>query len=139
MERSGALGLERVTAVVVDFHSGDDLAGCCSSLLDEHCGVVVVDNADIGTAALALGDLCREVTLIETGVNLGFGGGVNRGAAAVATEFLAVCNPDLVVHQGAIAALVGALDHNPHWAIVGPKILDSSGVVYPSVRRFPWM
>ncbi len=137
MQSSKAYGLGAVTAVVVDFHSGDDVRACCASLLSEGCDVVVVDNAPVGTSAAILGDLVASVTLIETGVNLGFGGGVNRGVAAASTPYVLVCNPDLVVHDGAVAALVDALEQERDWALVGPKILDMSGETYPSVRRFP--
>jgi len=137
MPSSEAIGQGAVTAVVVDFHSGDDLRACCQSLLAEQCTVVVVDNGATGTSAAMLGAVKDLVTLLETGVNLGFGGGVNRGVAVAATPLVLVCNPDLVVHDGAVAAMVAALDAEPDWALVGPKILDSAGETYPSVRRFP--
>ncbi len=137
MRSPEASGPGAVTAVVVDFHSGDDLLACCGSLLSQPCAVVVVDNGASGTSAAVLGDLEGDVTLIETGCNLGFGGGVNRGVAATTTPLVLVCNPDLVVHDGAIAELVRALGEQPDWAMIGPKILDRSGETYPSVRRFP--
>jgi N-acetylglucosaminyl-diphospho-decaprenol L-rhamnosyltransferase len=48
-----------------------------------------------------------------------------------------VCNPDLRIHRGAVAALVDALDQHPDWGIVGPRILTAEGERYPSVRPFP--
>jgi N-acetylglucosaminyl-diphospho-decaprenol L-rhamnosyltransferase len=50
-----------------------------------------------------------------------------------------VCNPDLHVHVGAVGALQAALDAQPAWALVGPRILTPTGEVYPSVREFPSM
>ena len=126
-----------VTAVVVDFHSGHDLRSCCTSLLEQGVEVVVVDNGETGTSAAMLGELASSVTLIETGVNLGFGSGVNRGVAVATSPYVLVCNPDLLVHDGAIETLVHALVAEPNWAIVGPRILDIQGENYPSVRSFP--
>jgi len=137
MSSSTASGRGVVTAVVVDFHSGDDLRSCCASLLEQGVDVVVVDNGATGTSAAMLGELRSSVALIETGVNLGFGSGVNRGVAAATSPYVLVCNPDLVVHDGAIRTLVEALDAEPDWAVVGPRILDMRGETYPSVRRFP--
>jgi len=80
------------------------------------------------------------VPVLEPGRNLGYGAGANRGVASlVGPEYVLVCNPDLVVHPGAVAALAGALDEEPAWALVGPAIVDPGGRPYPSARCFPSM
>jgi len=129
----------KVSAVVVDYHADDVLGGCIDSLrrngIDD---VVVVENGAVGSTPPALGD--RSVTLVTPGLNLGYGRGVNRGAAATTrTEFLLVSNPDVVVHDGSIAELLAALEEHPNYAIAGPRILRPDGSVYPSHRVFPNM
>jgi N-acetylglucosaminyl-diphospho-decaprenol L-rhamnosyltransferase len=129
----------KVSAVVVDYHADDVLGGCIDSLrrngIDD---VVVVENGAVGSTPPALGD--RSVTLVTPGLNLGYGRGVNRGAAATTrTEFLLVSNPDVVVHDGAVAELLAALEEHPNYAIAGPRILRPDGSVYPSHRVFPNM
>jgi N-acetylglucosaminyl-diphospho-decaprenol L-rhamnosyltransferase len=52
-------------------------------------------------------------------------------------EWVLVSNPDVVVHSGALHALRMALENHPAWAIVGPRVLEDTGAVYPSVRTFP--
>lgn len=98
---------------------------------------MVVNNGEVGSSLDVLGD--RSVTMVEPLVNLGYGRGVNRGAAAseLETDYLLVTNPDVVVHDGAVAALVGLLDSSPDVGIVGPTIVTPTGDVYPSVRVFP--
>jgi N-acetylglucosaminyl-diphospho-decaprenol L-rhamnosyltransferase len=137
-----------IGAVVVDHEAGAVLDGCVRSLLaDGASPLVVVENGATGSAGSALTELLAEkvgapVRLVQPGRNLGFGAGVNRGLAALAgeaepPEWVLVSNPDLVVHAGALPALQDALTTHPAWAIVGPRIFDESGEVYPSVRRFP--
>jgi N-acetylglucosaminyl-diphospho-decaprenol L-rhamnosyltransferase len=140
-----------ISAVVVDHDAGALLEGCVRSLLaDGASPVVVVENGAPGSAAAALEGLLGEtkaraaapVHLVRPGRNLGFGAGVNRGLAALAgkeeaPEWVLVSNPDLVVHRGALSALQETLAAHPAWAIVGPRIYDETGEVYPSVRRFP--
>ena len=48
-----------------------------------------------------------------------------------------VSNSDLVVHHGALAVLQEVLAERPSWAMVGPRIFNDDGTVYPSVRQFP--
>ena len=75
----------RVAAVVVDFHAGSALAGCVDSLRDEGLDdIVVVENGEPGSAAEALAG--RGVTLVEPGVNLGYGRTEAYSAAMKATQ-----------------------------------------------------
>lgn len=137
-----------IGAVVVDHDAGPLLDGCVRSLLADGAGtVVVVENGGPGSASAALAALVADdpsapVRVVRPGRNLGFGAGVNRGLAALAgddapPEWVLVSNPDLVVHQGALAALREALESRPTWAMVGPRIFTEEGDVYPSVRSFP--
>jgi N-acetylglucosaminyl-diphospho-decaprenol L-rhamnosyltransferase len=127
----------RVVAVIVDFHAGDSLVRCISSLRENDVAdIVVVENGSEGSADEVLAGL--DVTLVQPGVNLGYGRGVNRGVAFTPTsEYLLVSNPDVVVHEGAVISLVAFLDKHPDVGLVGPKIVSSDGSTYPSVRRFP--
>lgn len=127
----------RVSAVVVDYHADEVLGGCIDSLRRNDVEeIVVVENGEPGSTPPSLGG--RSVTLVEPGLNLGYGRGVNRGAAAAAhLEYLLVSNPDVVVHDGAVAALVSALDNAPTCGVAGPRILRPDGSVYPSHRVFP--
>lgn len=133
-----------IGVVVVDFDNGPLLEGCVRSLLDDGAStVVVVENGTAGSAQRALAALTdHSVSIVTTGRNIGFGAGVNRGLAVLAgqddaPELVLVCNPDLVVHPGALAALGEAMEAYPAWALVGPRIFTEEGTVYPSVRRFP--
>jgi N-acetylglucosaminyl-diphospho-decaprenol L-rhamnosyltransferase len=130
-----------VAAVVVDYDAGELLSGCVTSLLSEGVGrVVVVENGAPGGARAALGPAGDAVEMVVPGRNVGYGAGANRGIAATADcEYVLVCNPDLRVHAGAVAELAAVLDAEPAWAVVGPRIVDPGGEVYPSVRRFPSM
>jgi N-acetylglucosaminyl-diphospho-decaprenol L-rhamnosyltransferase len=135
---TAATAARRVAAVVVNFESGSALTECLRTLVSESPGeVVVVDN---GSADGSTAEVSRDfptVELVVTGQNLGYGAAANRGAAATTAELILVCNPDLSVHPGALAALVAILDEQPEVAVTGPLIRTPAGDRYPSARRFP--
>ncbi len=142
MGGSGVMG-----AVVVDHDAGGQLEACVRSVLENGAErVVVVENGAAGSVDGALAELrtggsTLPIRIVRPGRNLGYGAGVNRGLAALADdpvpEWVLVTNPDLVVHPGALGSLRAALESNPAWAIVGPRIYTDTGSVYPSVRTFP--
>ena len=126
-----------VAAVIVDFHAGAALDNCVSSLhANGVTDIVVVENGEEGSTLPSLSG--QHVVLVVPRLNLGYGRGVNRGAAAAPRRpYLLVSNPDVVVHENAVAALVKFLDENPTIAIVGPEIVRVDGSIYPSQRVFP--
>ena len=56
--------------------------------------LIVVDNASSDGAAAAVARLAPNATLLETGANLGFAAGANRGADAATGDLLLILNPD---------------------------------------------
>ena len=137
-----------IAAVVVDHDAGPLLEGAVRAILaDGAAPVVVVENGAPGSTDAALSGVIAAsppfpVRIVRPGRNVGYGGGVNRGLAALAAEpsppeWVLVSNADLEVHPGALPALRAALEGHPAWAIAGPRIFDDTGEVYPSVRAFP--
>ena len=130
----------RVAAVVVNYNAGDYLLDCVRSL--RGAGVVhlvVADNASTDASVAALRTADPAATVVETGGNFGYGGGVNRGAAAAPrdADVLLVCNADVVVESAAVKTMVDALDAEPQVGIVGPRIDNTDGTLYPSARTIP--
>ena len=126
-----------VVAVIVDFHAGQALSDCVDSLHANGVNdIIVVENGEAGSSMPALSG--QRIVLVEPNMNLGYGRGVNRGVAvAPRRTYLLVSNPDVIVHESAVAELVKYLDTHPMIAIVGPQILRPDGSVYPSQRIFP--
>jgi N-acetylglucosaminyl-diphospho-decaprenol L-rhamnosyltransferase len=131
--------VNRPGAVVVNYNAGPHLTACVRSL--RAAGVeriVVVDNASIdGSLAHAVA-ADADIEVVHSGANIGFGSAVNRGAARLDGDVL-VMNPDVVVEPGAVKALEAVLEHQPDVGIVGPRIEDVRGSLYPSARTFPAM
>jgi len=127
-----------VSAVVVNHEAGEALLACVASLRAEGVATVTVvdNNSSDGSAALLMA-ADRDVRLVQTGTNLGYGAAANRGIDVTESELVLVSNPDVAVHPGALRALVDALVADATLAIAGPCILEADGTRYPSARRFP--
>ncbi|MGH9123114.1 MAG: glycosyltransferase [Acidimicrobiales bacterium] len=132
-----------VRAIVVNFQAASVLPACVASLLEDGVSeVVVVDNGHSRgsrdeAAETALADAGLPVTWVAAGRNLGYGQAANRGARDLGEGHLLICNPDLVVAPGTVAALGDALADDPTAAVVGPQLRNLDGSIYPSARSFP--
>jgi len=129
-----------LSAVIVTYNSADDIAGLIESLRVQArqlaLRVIVADN---GSTDGTLDRLAahRDITVIETGRNLGYAGGINVALKSVpAAEHVAILNPDLTVDDGALFALANRLAR-PGVGIAAPTIRDESGQIFPSIRREP--
>jgi N-acetylglucosaminyl-diphospho-decaprenol L-rhamnosyltransferase len=133
-----SVGAGAVAGVVVNYNAKDHLLACVGSLLREGLApVVVVDNGSRDGSERALRDRYPSAKWAPTGANLGYGSAVDVGADLAGTPYVLVCNPDVIVGSGAVAVLRDYLTRHPRAAVVGPRIVDSDGDLYPSARRFP--
>ena len=125
-------GSHPLVRVVVVNHDGGPLAvACIESLLSTEwppgrLEVVLVDNASSdGVAALAR-RRWPQVRVVESGRNLGFGGGCNLGLQDLGEcRYAALVNPDAQVDPGWLTPLVAALETDRSVGAASPKILLS--------------
>jgi N-acetylglucosaminyl-diphospho-decaprenol L-rhamnosyltransferase len=114
-----------LTAVVVAYDSAHALPECLAALRREGVPAIVVDNASAdGSAAIA-----REAgaKLVAMRSNEGFGRAMNAGVRAAESELCLLVNPDLVLEEGAAAALVEAARLYPDAGLLAPRLVEPGG------------
>lgn len=127
------MGVE-LSFVVVNWNARAFLRGCLQSIPAaagplEH-EVIVVDNASSdGSADLVARDFPR-VELIRSEANLGLGKGNNLGLESTTGDFVAFCNPDIVMEPGSAVRLVDLLRGRPRSGMVGPAVLLPDGTTH---------
>lgn len=127
-----------VAAVVVNYNAASHLPNCLSSLKEAGVGdIVVVDNGSSDGSRDVVASAGPGVTWLPLGANLGYGAAANRAARMLPGADLVICNPDIEVRAGAVTALAASLRGDPGLGLVGPRLLNADGSVYPSARTFP--
>ncbi len=123
--------MSRLSIIIVTYNSRADLDGCLGSLarhrLTTDHEIVVVDNASADGTAAIVRERWPDVRVIDAGGNLGFSKANNLGIRQTTGELVLLLNPDTVVPNGALDALVAELDRSPSAAIAGPRIVDAAG------------
>lgn len=101
--------------------------------------LVIADNKPSsggGVTALASAHGAEYVPLAD---NPGYGAAVNRAVEKLdpGIRWILVSNPDVVLGEGSIDALLDAANEDERVGSVGPAILTAEGELYPSARRVP--
>ena len=125
-----------VSVIIVNWNAGLALEACLGSVGSGDAEVIVIDNASTDGSAAAARARFPAVRVIETGENLGFAAGANRGAEAARGDVLVFLNPDARLLDGGLAALVDALLLVPGAGIAGGALVDERGRWQPAWARF---
>jgi GT2 family glycosyltransferase len=123
--------MPRVLAIVCNWNKKEMLRSLLTTLRSlggARFDVLVVDNASSDGSPEMVRSEFPEFALLETGANLGGTGGFNAGMAAgldaePGYDFLWLLDNDVVVHEGALDALLAAASSDAKIALVGSAIL----------------
>ncbi len=121
-----------VVVVILNWNGWADSIPCVRSLLDssyENIRIVVVDNGSTDGSVERIRGAFPDLTILETGTNLGFAAGNNRGihyAMDNGAEYVLVLNNDTTVPQHAVRELIDFAERNPGAALIGPEISDAA-------------
>lgn len=119
---------QRVVIIVLNWNGLKDTLACLDSLMQityPACEILVVDNGSTDGSPEALRAAFPQVTLLETGQNLGFVGGNNVGleyARAAQADYALLLNNDTEVAPDFLDHLVEAAETDATAGIVGPAI-----------------
>jgi GT2 family glycosyltransferase len=134
-----------LSIVIVSWNVREDLRECLQSLLREEGSrlesgeieIIVVDNASTDGTAEMVNLEFPQVKLLVNSQNLGYTKANNIGINHSRGKYILLLNPDTVVHQGALQALIDCAESHPEAGIIGAKLLNPDGSVQRSARSFP--
>lgn len=136
----------RLCVVIVNYRTADLVNDCLATLPDEVASVggakvVVVDNGSGDGSIDAIERFVNEqgwgfVKFLRSPDNGGFSAGNNYALRRVDADRYLLLNSDTLVHPGALAALMSAMDARPDVGLVGPRIEFLDGVPQNTCYRF---
>ncbi len=131
-----------LSVVILNWNARDYLFAALTSIVSQswqhNIEAIVVDNHSLldNSAAMVRADF-PQVTLIETGRNLGFSAGNNVGLRAACGRYILFLNPDTVTHEKAFDILIDWMDAHPEAGACGPRLFNTDGSLQASCRAFP--
>jgi GT2 family glycosyltransferase len=130
----------RLSACIVTFRSNlEQVKAAVESVMRSAVPhrIHIVDN-DSGPDYVAQLRQHLPCAVIESGANNGFGFGHNVGwRQAPQADYHLVLNPDVVVHEGTLEAMVAKMDAEPEIGLLVPRVHYPDGRLQPLNKRLP--
>lgn len=130
-----------VSIIIVTWNSREDLERCLPSLTDgvrKHTSeVILVDNASVDESIRFARSILPAVRVIQNDVNAGFAAANNQALLSAEGRYVCLLNPDTIVHEGGLDALVDFMDANPRAWASGPAMYNGDGTAQRTGVRFP--
>jgi len=120
--------LPRVFVIILNWNGRDDTLECLASIKEmdySNYEIVVVDNGSVDDSVDAILTQHPDITLLQTGVNLGYAGGNNVGirwALKQGADYILLLNNDTIVAADLLSAFVNAANQLPTGSVLGAKI-----------------
>lgn len=99
--------------------------------------VFVTDNASGDGSAEMIREEFPEVRLLALEENVGFARGNNLAMREAKGRYIFILNPDAMLTEGAVEAMVEYLNAHPEVGMIGPKLVHPDRTRQESVHRFP--
>lgn len=134
--------LPDVSIIIVNWNTAKLLRNCLASIRQEmktySAEVIVVDNASGDESAEMVRNEFPEFKLIANHDNLGFAKANNQGLDIATGRYMLLLNPDTVVLNGAVDAMISFADQQPEGqlGIVTCKLLNDDMTLQRSVHKF---
>ena len=138
-----------LTITIVSYHNEADVEKAVATIeqftpVDIRKQIFVVDNTDKSDALSdkqknveilkALAKQYSDVTYVETGKNLGFGGGHNYVLSELNSKFHAIVNPDILLTEDAFSTILEFMNDESIGMCV-PRLVDEKGELLSVYRR----
>jgi GT2 family glycosyltransferase len=128
-----------VSIVIVGHSVRDELERCLASIstfAGVSAEVIVVDNASTDDTRAWLAAEQPGVTVVALEENRGVAAR-EEGLRLARGRYTMFLDSDAALTEHALPRLVGALDAQPEWGLLGPKLVHDDGTLQLSCRRFP--
>ena len=110
---------QNITVVIASFHSSEKIIECLNSI-DQNIKVIVIENSNDKNLKKKIVSDYKNVEVILSESNLGYGCANNLGLLKVKTNYALIINPDVILKKNAIINFFTTIQKIPNFGIIAP-------------------
>ena len=113
------MSYQNITVVIASFHSSEKILKCLNSI-DQNIKVIVIENSNDQNLKKKIVSDYKNVEVILSESNLGYGCANNLGLLKVKTNYALIINPDVILKKNAITNFFLTIQKVPNFGIIAP-------------------
>ena len=126
-----------ISVLVLSYNTKDLTDECLTRLKGQGAEVIVVDNASTDGSPEMIAKKHKEVRLIVSKVNTGFGGGNNLAFKQARGDLVLILNSDALVEKDTIRKTTDFFMEHPECDVLGCQLRFGDGRLQPSAGAVP--
>ncbi len=115
--------MENLTIIIVTFNTPKKIISDCLKSIDRNIKVIIVENSQNFVHRDQILSEFKNVEILCTGENLGYGSGNNYGIKSAKTDFILILNPDVICDKNFFNNLPIVLEKAKDFSIIGCQYL----------------
>lgn len=126
----------------MNYNGSEHLERCLRHIqeqLTDDFELIIVDNASSDRSPKILEQYSRQINVLFSEINLGFGAGANLGLSQAQGEYVTILNSDVFVSAESIKKLASILESSPGTVCVSPRLILEDGTTQNSCRELPYL
>ncbi len=98
---------------------------------------ILVDNNCNAQRLQEIKEKYPKIKILQNPTNYGYARGINVGLKHAQGDFILPLNPDILVFENTIDAMVHYMEKHKDIVLLGPRLLNRDKTIQPSCRRYP--
>jgi len=114
-----------LTIIIVSFHSENIIENAIKSINRKKYKILVIDNANSLNLKKKLEDKYKNITVLNSKENLGFGRSINLAIKKIKTPFSFYLSADAILKKKSLEHILDYAVKNDDWIILTPRIFNT--------------
>ena len=124
--------LDQLTSIIVTYRTNHDILLDCLNSIHKDVKILIVENSNDAGFKQKFESKFKNVSVILSGKNLGYGGGNNLGIKNSKTNFVFISNPDVIYEKNFFLEIDSYIENKIDFTIMGVSYREDKHLPYGS-------
>ena len=115
--------MKNITVIIVTFNTPKNIILDCLKSVNKDIKILIVENSESFNDREQILSQFKNVEILCTGKNLGYGAGNNFGMSAAKTDYVLILNPDIICEKNFFDNILEVINKTKDFSIIGCQYL----------------
>jgi len=115
--------MKNITVIIVTYNTPKNIILDCLKSVNKNIKILIVENSESFNDREQILSQFKNVEILCTGKNLGYGAGNNFGMSAAKTDYVLILNPDIICEKNFFDNILEVINQTKDFSIIGCQYL----------------